>query len=85
MNVEAECHPSMLQKQTPGDKVHAGITATLAGCQGQGAGCVGRLSGSYLASLSQAHPGHWREHSCHIKCFHLPKLKVKEAIAVNSK
>lgn len=81
MNVEAECHPSTLRKHTPRDKVHAGITHTLAGLQGQGAGWGGVLSGSYLASLSGAHPGHWREYYSHIKYFDLLKLRVKEAPA----
>lgn len=36
MNVEAECHPARSKNTHPGDKVHTGISAALAGCQGSG-------------------------------------------------
>lgn len=51
MNAEAECHPSTLQKHTPEDKVHAGITAALPGWQGRGSGW--QLSGFGSVRLTQ--------------------------------
>lgn len=49
---------------TRGTKFTQELAPRLQAARGRGAGWVGVLSGSYLASLSQAHPGHGREHSC---------------------